>query len=345
VLNYSEPFSGRLRLAELKEHLHSLPDHPEWVPYRTSYYARNWGFCLSHRQLLALDEGEYDVCVASSLEPGSLTYGEYAIPGRTTDEILVSCHVCHPSLANDNLSGIAVAAFLAKLLADRYASAPPRLTYRFLFIPGTIGSITWLARNEATVSRVKHGLVLTCVGDDSPPTYKKTRRGDAPVDRAMLHVLRHAGEHRVLDFYPYGYDERQYSSPGFDLAVGAFMRSQHGTFPEYHTSADDLGFVRPQRLAESLQLCLSALDVLEHDRRYVNLSPKGEPQLGRRGIYKAISGQQGIGVDQTALLWVLNLSDGEHSLLDIAERAGVRFEAIRRAAELLREHELLREVA
>jgi aminopeptidase-like protein len=238
VLNCSEPFSGRLSLAELKEHLHSLPDHPDWVPYRTSYYVRNWGFCLSHRQLLGLEEGEYDVCVASSLEPGSLTYGEYAIPGRTDDEV-----------------------------------------------------------------------------------------------------------HRVLDFYPYGYDERQYSSPGFDLAVGAFMRSQHGTFPEYHTSADDLGFVRPQRLAESLQLCLSALDVLEHDRRYVNLSPKGEPQLGRRGIHKAISGQQGIGVDQTALLWVLNLSDGEHSLLDIAERAGVRFEAIRRAAELLREHELLREVA
>lgn len=342
VLNYSVPVRGRMSLEELKPHLFSDPSHPDWIPYRTSYYNENWGFCLRHNDLLALADEEYEVCIESSLEPGHLTYGEYFIPGEREDEILISCHICHPSLCNDNLSGIAVATYLAKSLSE----LQNRYSYRFLFIPGTIGSITWLARNEANTERIKHGLVLTCVGDAGNSTYKKTRDGNTEIDRAMLHVLQHSGaDYRVLDFYPYGYDERQYSSPGFNLPVGVLMRSQHGTFPQYHTSADNLDFVQPECLADSFMKCLSAFYILEQNRTYLNLHPKGEPQLGRRGIYKAISGQQSVGFDQMALLWMLNLSDGQHSLLDIAERANLPFDQLAYAAQVLEAHELLKIVA
>jgi len=340
VLNYSVPFHGVLPLAELKTHLFTLPDHPDWIPYRTSYYNENWGFCLSHNQLLALDDGEYEVCIDSSLDPGSLTYGEYVIPGASSDEMLLSCHVCHPSLANDNLSGIAIATYLAKTLSQ----TPLRYTYRFLFIPGTIGSITWLALNEERAFNIKHGLVLTCAGDPGSPTYKKTRRGNAEIDQAMINVLRQAGDHTVLDFYPYGYDERQYASPGFNLPVGVFMRSQHGQFPQYHTSADNLDFIQPSCMADSFSKCLAAFYILENNMTYLNLNPKCEPQLGKRGIYKAISGQQNVAFDQMALFWVLNFSDGDHSLLDIADRSGLTFDDIKHAADLLLAHDLLREM-
>lgn len=338
VLNYSVPVRRTLSLAELRPHLFTLPERPDWIPYRTSYYAEAWGFCLAHRDFLALEDGDYEVCVDATLEDGHLTYGECTIAGEREDEILISCHSCHPSLANDNLSGIA----LATALARHVLTGRPRLSYRFLFIPGTIGSITWLARNESTATGVKHGLVLSCVGDRGGITYKRSRRGDALVDRAAAHVLRHAGEHStILDFVPYGYDERQYCSPGFDLPVGCFMRTPNGRFPEYHTSADDLDFVTPASLADSYGRCLEILEVLEHDGRYVNLNPKCEPQLGRRGIYKATGGGD-LPEFELALLWVLNLSDGRHGLLDIAERSGLPFGLIRRSAETLSAHDLLR---
>ena len=344
VLNYSIPFSGLLSFETLKSHLFTLPDHPDWIPYRTSYYAENWGFCLSHNlfnQMQALPEAEYEVCIDSSLESGSLTYGEYVLPGDSQDEVLISCHVCHPSLCNDNLSGIAVAVALAQALAG----AQRRYTYRFLFIPGTIGSITWLALNEDKLARIKHGLVLTCVGDPASITYKQSRDGDAAIDRAASHVLKHAGKpFRILEFYPYGYDERQYNSPGIHLPVGVIMRSQHGTFPEYHTSADNFDLVQPEALEDSLKTVFDILTLLDDNRTYLNLSPKGEPQLGKRGIYKAISGQQSVAIDQMALFWVLSFSDGRHSLLDIAERAGLSFQQIKAAADVLKQHELLREL-
>jgi aminopeptidase-like protein len=273
------------------------------------------------------------VCIDSSLEPGALTYGECHLPGESTDEVLISCHVCHPSLANDNLSGIAISALLAKSL-DPLAR---RYSYRFLFLPGTIGPITWLARNEALLPRIRHGLVLVCLGDSGRLTYKRSRRGDTAIDRAAAHILRHAGDHEVQAFSPYGYAERQYCSPGFDLPVGRLSRTPHGRFPEYHTSADDLDFVRPEHLADSFVACLAILDVLENDRTYVNQNPKCEPQLGRRGLYREF------GDNEMAMLWVLNLSDGGHSLLDIAERAGLRFDAVKSAADLLRDHGLLKE--
>jgi aminopeptidase-like protein len=332
VLSYSIPVSRKLRLDDLKPHLHTLPEHPDWIPYRTSYYDESWGFCLSHRQLEALPDDEYEVCIDSSLDDGHLTYGEYYVRGESDDEILISCHVCHPSLCNDNLSGVAVAAHLA----EHVASTPRRYSYRFLFVPATIGPITWLARNEEAVRRIRHGLVLACVGDPGQPTYKKSRRGDAEIDRAAEHVLAHASDgHAVEDFSPYGYDERQYCSPGFDLPVGCFMRTPHGRFAEYHTSADDLRFVRPESLADSFEKVLSVLDLLEHNRRYRNLEPRGEPQLGRRGLYDSVGGRRLTDDERMALLWVLNLSDGAHDLLAIAERSRLAFERIRSAAEAL----------
>lgn len=339
VVGYSRPVRARLTLAELRPHLHSLPDRPDWIPYRTSYYADAWGFCLTDRQLRALPDDRYEVCVDATLQPGSLTYGECELPGETKDEVLLSTHVCHPALGNDNLSGIVVAAFLGRRLAERRR----RLTYRLLFVPGTIGSIAWLARNESRASRIAHGLVLTCLGDAGAPTYKRSRRGDAVIDRAAAHVLAGRGPHQLLDFTPWGYDERQYCSPGFDLPVGCLMRTPHGQFPEYHTSADDLDFVRPDALADSLELATAVLDLVDRNRVFVNRQPKGEPQLGRRGLYPPMGGGPP-GPDQLALLWVLNLSDGRHSLLDIAERARLPFDAVDRAASALAAHDLLREV-
>lgn len=337
VLNYSAPVQAKMSLSELRPHLFTIPEKPDWIPYRTSYYKEDWGFCLSHKQMLGLVDGEYEACIDSSLEDGHLIYGEYYLPGRSAEEVLISCHVCHPSLANDNLSGIAVATFLAKSLVARNL----RYSYRFLFIPGTIGAITWLARNQDAAQRISHGLVLTCLGDSGCFHYKKSRRGDTETDRAAAHVLKHHGEaSEILEFSPYGYDERQYCSPGFNLPVGCLMRSVWGAFPEYHTSADNLDFIRPSKLAESLRVCTSILDVLENNRRYRNLNPHCEPQLGRRNLYRTTGGAV-IGSEINARLWVLNLSDGEHSLLDIAERSGLPFSTISDAAELLLQSGLL----
>jgi aminopeptidase-like protein len=341
VVSYSQPANRRMSLVELKEHLYTLPDRPDWIPYRTSYYKESWGFCLSHNQLARLADEAYDVCIDASLTEGHLTYAEYYLPGETQEEVLLSAHVCHPSLCNDNLSGMAIATFLAEWLGSK----PRRYSYRFLFIPGTIGSITWLSRHPQQVSRIKHGLVLTGVGDAGPCTYKKSRRGDAEIDRAMAHLLKHSGKaHAILDFIPYGYDERQYCSPGFNLAVGCFSRTPHSQYPEYHTSADNLDFVKPQSLGESLHYCQAALDILEQNKTYLNQNPHCEPQLGKRGLYRAMGGQAGEKSMEMALLWVLNLSDGHHSLLDIAERSDVPFEMLAEASLTLMEHSLLRPI-
>jgi aminopeptidase-like protein len=337
VVGYSVPIRKTVTLAELKEHLFSLPDRPGWIPYRTSYYEESWGFCIPHEDLSRLTDAEYEVCIDASLEEGHLVYGECFLPGELEDEFLVSAHVCHPSLCNDNLSGIAVATFLAREVARR----PRRYSYRFLFAPATIGAITWLALNEDRAGRIKHGLVLSCVGDAGRSTYKKSRRGNAEIDRAMLHVLGTSkDDFEILEFSPYGYDERQFCSPGFDLPVGCLMRTQWGRFPEYHTSADDLTFVKPESLADSLAKCVAASAVIEANRSYRSRNPKGEPQLGRRGVYGTMGGDRRK-EDELALLWVLNLSDGSHSLLDVAERSGLDFGTIARAAEVLLEHDLL----
>ncbi|NCJ05411.1 DUF4910 domain-containing protein [Synechococcales cyanobacterium C] len=338
VLNYSIPVHKTLPLAELKPHLFSLPEYPNWIPYRTSYYQENWGFCLQHQRLESLEDCEYEVYIDASLTEGALTYGECVLPGATTDEVLFSCHCCHPSLCNDNLSGLALMTWLAKYLS----ASSRRYSYRFLFIPGTIGSITWLSRNEAQVPHIKHGLVVAGVGDSGPLTYKKSRQGEAEIDRVVSHVLHHSGvPYQLQGFSPYGYDERQYCSPGFNLPVGSLTRSPFGTYPEYHTSADNLDFVSPEALAESLEVYLAVVDVLEHNHTYLNTHPYGEPQLGKRGLYDRMGGKQTTPESRMALLWVLNLSDGTHSLLDIAERSHLPFGVIKQAAQALAQTDLL----
>ena len=274
---------------------------------------------LFPRAALEADGGEYEVCIDSSLEAGALTWGEYLHPGETADEVLLSTHICHPSLANDNCSGLALLA----VLGQRLQGVRTRLSYRFLFLPGTIGSIAWLATNQAQLGRIKHGLVVSGVGDAGGPPYKKSRRGTSLIDRAMAHVLSHAGVmFNILEFFPYGYDERQFCSPAFDLPVGLFQRSQFSTFPEYHTSADNLDFIKPENLTSSFNWIMQSLSILDEDRKLLNLFPKGEPQLGRRGLYGAIGGEKNAWQLNMAMLWVLNQSDGRNSLLDIAERSG-----------------------
>jgi aminopeptidase-like protein len=340
VVSYSVPVDATMTLDELRPHLHTLPEQPDLIPYRTSYYAADWGFCLRHDVLRELPDGPYRVVIDSTLADGHLTYGEHVVAGRTSDEVIISCHVCHPSLANDNLAGVAV----ATALAQRLAEATPRYTYRFLFIPGTIGSITWLALNADRIERVRHGLVLACAGDAGQLTYKRSRRGDAGIDRVMAHVLAGSGRpHRIVDFSPYGYDERQFCSPGFNLGVGCLTRTPYAAYPEYHTSADNPDFVRPEALADTLEACWEAFQVLDRNRRYLNLYPYCEPQLGKRGLYGSLGGRSDTKQAQLAMLWVLNLSDGELDLLDIAHRSGLPFTVVAETANALHEAGLLKE--
>ena len=340
VVSYSEPVRTDMALAELRSHLHTLPERPDWIPYRTSYYERTWGFCLPHRTLDDLEDETYEVVIDSTLEPGTLTYGECVLPGEIDDEVLLTTHVCHPSLANDNLSGLALLTELGEKLV---AAGRRRLSYRLLFIPGTIGSITWLARNERHLASVVAGLVIACVGDRAPLTYKRSRRGNASIDRAAAHVLAYRdGDGRVIDFVPWGWDERQFNSPGYDLPVGSLSRSREGEYEEYHSSADNLDLMSTEQLEDALEVVLAVLDVLEGDRRYVNTSPRGEPQLGRRGLYPGIGGGDPA-VEQLAMLWLLNGSDGDASVLDVAERSGIPFPVLDTCAQRLVDAGLLAE--
>ena len=329
LVSYSVPFEGRLTRDQLAPHVHTLPEHPSWIPYRTSYYTPAWGFCLSHEAWEAAGEGPFDVVVDTSLKPGALVYGELVIPGLVDEEVLVSSHVCHPSLVNDNLTGIVVALELARAIAV----TPQRLTYRFVFAPGTIGSLTWLSRNREGWSRVRHGLVLTGLGGGGPLVYKRTRQGERPVDEAAGHVVRRRGG-SVRDYAPWGYDERQYNALGFDLPVGRLTRTPHGEYPEYHTSADDLDFVDDDDLAGAFDALVEIVDVLRGRGRLSQPTPFGEPQLGKRGLYPAVGGQAASD-EVMAMLWCLALSDGATGLLAIAERANLPFAAIRDAADKL----------
>ncbi len=339
LLGYSTPLHQTVSREELLAHLHSAPERPAWIPYRNSFYKENWGFCVAHDELAGFTEPEYEVYIDSSLSDGHLTYGEVKIAGPQPEEILIWTHVCHPSLCNDNLSGIAVATELVRALSN----SDHRYSYRVVFAPATIGAITWLSVNEASTARIVAGLVLACVGDSGHPNYVRSRQGQTRVDRAVEAVLRASGQRfEMMDFSPYGYDQRQFCSPGFDLPVGCLMRTPNGRYPEYHTSADNLDIVNGPSLVDSLTLAQSTLTVLEKDRRYLNQNPKCEPQLGKRGLYAAIGGRQREGHDELALLWVLNFSDGKHSLLDIAERSKIPFQAVERAARILVDYELLK---
>jgi aminopeptidase-like protein len=341
VLNYSTPVKAKMSLAELKPHLFSIPEKPDLVPYRTSYYAENWGFCLSHNQLLSLKEGQYDVVIDTDLSPGYLTYGELFLEGDTEEEVLISTHICHPSLCNDNLSGIAVCMNLAKELATTHR----HYSYRFLFIPGTIGAITWLARNENTLGRIKYGLVTSLLGIDSIFTYKRSRQATARIDRIVEYALsKWPVQSEIINFIPYGYDERQFCSPGFNLPVGNITRVPFGEYPEYHTSADNFDLISEKGLNDSLAVFQHIIGFIEADRKYVNQFPKGEPQLGKRGLYDNVGGRNDSKKLQLAFLWVLNYSDGHHTLTDICMLSGMELNIIREAAGMLLSKGLIKPV-
>lgn len=338
VLNYSTPIHAHLPLSELRKHIFTLPDCPDAIPYRTSYHEERWGFCMADRQLASLPDGIYEAMIDASLQDGHLIYGEFLHEGTSSQEILLTAHICHPSLANDNCSGLA----LLTCLARRISRVRTRYSYRFLFSPATIGAIAWLSRNQQKIHQIRNGLVLSCVGDAGGPTYKRSRRGNAQIDRAMCHVLkRDWPSAAVIDFTPYGYDERQFCSPGFNLPVGSLQRSQFGTFPEYHTSADNLEFIKPEHLASSYSLVSKAVAIIENDFHLVSLNPKCEPQLGRRGLFSTLGGDPDGAAKSMALLWVLNLADGEHTVLDIAERANLPFEIVSEAVSQLEKNGLL----
>ena len=343
LVGYSAPFRGTLTLEELRPHLHSLPDQPSRVPYRTSYYDRNWGFCVAHAVLERMGPGPYEVVVDTELGPGSLTYGELVVPGEGQEELLLTAHVCHPSLANDNLSGLAIAVHLARELARR----PRRTGVRILLAPGTIGSITWLARNQERLARIRCGLSMVCLGDGASLTYKRSYGGRSVLDAVaerLLRARRESGrepEAEVIDFFPYGYDERQFNAPAFRIPFGSLMRGRHGTFPEYHTSGDDVEFLDPERLGASLQFLLELVEAVDAAPRYRSRAPAGEPQLGRRGLYRAIGGDDGARGLELAMLWILSMGEGSETLPSVASRSGLDPALVERAAALLREHQLI----
>jgi aminopeptidase-like protein len=343
VVNYSTPIDVSLSLEKLRPHLHSLPEHPDWVPYRNSYYTPAWGFCLPHRVLESMPEGNYHAVIRSRLAPGSLTLAEYVHAGSVEDEILVFAHDCHPSLANDNLSGVVVATQLAAFLSG----IKTRYTYRFVFAPATIGSIAWLATNESILPRIRHGLVLSLLGNTAPLFYKRTRDGAQEIDRAARLVLADEfPESQTLDFSPWGYDERQFCSPGIGLPVGSLSRSPDATLIENHTSADHPDSISSEALGEAWFACLRIFEALENDLRYENLQPKGEPQLGRRGLYRTAGGYySSVPERQMALLWMLNQSDGHQSVLDVAEKSKLPIAALASAAAELESAALIRPLA
>ncbi len=341
VVNYSVPINGKYTLDELKKHLHTLPNNPEWIPYLTSYYNEDWGFCISENQLKKLKDEKYEIMIDSKLKNGSLTYGELIIPGSSEKEILLSCYVCHPSMCNDNLTGPALLTLLAKYLEDKELE----YTYHFLFIPETIGAIAWLSQNEKIISKIKCGLVATCLGDSGISTYKKTKKGNSIIDKIVEKVLDESGsKFEVVDFFPSGSDERQFSSLGFNLEIGSLMRTMYGKFSEYHTSADNLEFINKNSLHDSFMKYVNVIWMLENNKIYRNLNPKCEPQLGKKGIYRLIGSQKNEDLDELSILWVLNMTDGINSLLDISEHSKLSFQQILKAAQILLDKNLLEEI-
>jgi len=341
LVGYSIPVRARMTLNELRPHLHTLPQTPDWIPYRTSYYSKAWGFCLAESELATWPDGEYEVVVDAELKPGHLTYAECLIRGAVEQEILVYTHTCHPALANDNASGMAV----ATVLAEEALKSRPNLSYRFIFGPGTIGSITWLARNESRLPAVRGGLTIGLLGDVGPLTYKRSRRGTTEIDLIAAQAVRELDPNaKLLDFSPYGYDERQFCSPGINLPMGRLTRSANGAYPEYHTSADNLSLLRADALAQSILAIATTLNRIDGNRLFRNRSPKGEPRLGRRGLFRATGGTNP-GDFEHAMLWLLSLSDGAHGLRDAQAASGLGMDVLERAATALIEAELLEEVA
>jgi len=320
VVGYSEPFDGVVSRGDLLQRVHLLPDQPDAIPYVTSYYRRTWGFCMAHDELDRLSDGPFRVHIDTTLEPGHLTYADLVIPGQTDDEVLLSTYVCHPSLANNELSGPVVTTALARWLQ----SLPTRrYTYRVVFIPETIGSILYLSRHlEHLREHVKAGWVLTCIGDDRTYSYVPSRLGGTLADRISLRVLRDQGPFNEYSFLDRGSDERQWCSPGADLPVCSVMRSKYGEYPEYHTSLDDLeNVVTPAGLQGGLDMMKDCITLLEVNAKYRTILP-GEPQMGRRGLYPTTSIKGGAD-DVRNMGNVIAYCDGAHDIIELCERTGM----------------------
>jgi aminopeptidase-like protein len=337
VVGYSEPVRAWMSFEQLRPHLHSLPDRPDWIPYRTSYWNRTWGFCVAHSSLAKLEAaGRLEVVIDSDLCDGSLTYGELVIPGSDPQagELLLSTHICHPELANDNATGMVALTDIGQALAR--ASQPLRHTVRLLYLPATVGALAWLAAHGETVQRVRGGLVLTGLGDASPLTYKASRRASTRMDRLARRVLASRDSAaRFVPWDPYGYDERQFCSPGFDLPVGRLTRGVHGQYPQYHTSGDDPAFVSAKQIDRAVEAVLEILRRFDAEPVLNNRQPLGEPQLGRRGLYRSVGGTVDSRSIELSYLWVLSLADGAHGLEDVAEQSGLPSEVVQAAIDRL----------
>ncbi len=344
ILGYSEPFQGKLSFEELNKHLYTLPNQPELIPYLTSYYKRRWGFCMAHNQFQQLDRNDtYNVFIDSVLDDdGSMTIGEALIKGKMDEEILFSTYICHPSLANNELSGPLVSAFIYKNLKNRKSL---KYTYRFLFVPETIGSIYSLFTNgEHWKKRLKAGYVITCIGDNGKFTYKRSRKGNTETDRITEMVLNQTEEeYNIVDFFPSGSDERQFCSPGFNLPVGSLMRTMYGKYPEYHTSGDNKNFVSFEALEKSVYKYLEIIEAIERNGKYINTMPYCEPQLGKRGLYPTLGSQKGTQAMVKAMMWMLNLSDGENDLISISERSKISLKDLYPVIDKLIENGILKE--
>lgn len=360
VVNYSIPIKKQISLNELKKHIFSNPEKPDYIPYVTSYYNETWGFCLEHSELIKMKDKKYDVIIESKLENGFLTYGEFFIKGESENEILISTYICHPSMCNDNLSGVVVATALAKYLKNLKL----KYSIRFLFIPETIGAISWLYLNQNKIKNIKHGLVLTCLGDSGHFTYKKSRKGDAEIDETVVKILKESKKKfEVVEFFPWGSDERQFCSPGFNLPVGSLIRTMYDKFPEYHTSGDNLDFMNKNSLKESFEKYFLIISELEknfgikkihvNEKRekirsdkesyFLTTNPKCEPQLGKYNVYKNFGGQYEESKKElkNAIFWILNYSDGIHSLEDIARKSKLDLDLIKKTSSLLESKKLI----
>lgn len=343
LLGYSEGVKGKFELSELKKHLHTLSDQPDVIPYLTSYYSPRWGFCMSHKEYEKLKDDTYDVMIdAIKNENGSMTYGEAFIKGNSENEVLLSTYICHPSMASNELSGPLVTAQIYNELKKKRGL---NNSYRFLFLPETIGSIYYLSVNGKNLKeKLIAGYVVTCVGDSGMYTYKRSREGSTLADRAAELVLNQSQEKfQTENFFPTGSDERQYCSPGFNLPVGSLMRTRYGKYKEYHTSADNKDYVSFEAMEKTAGMYLKIISVIENNFIYVNNISFCEPNLGKRDLYPTLGSQKETSDLISAMMWVLNLSDGTNDMIEISNRSGISFELLVDAAAKLNEKGILEE--
>ncbi len=339
LLNYSIPINIKIPLKELEKHLYSLPEQPDVIPYVTSYYERRWGFCLSHNCRKNLLDGDYTVCIDTSLKKGSMTYADLLIKGNTDKEILVSTYICHPSLANNELSGPALATFLAKWVEEK---VDKRFSYRFIFIPETIGAVAYLSRN---INHMKKntiaGYVLSCVGDNRSYSFMPSRTGNCLADKIALHVLNYKiKSFKSFSFLQRGSDERQYCAPGVDLPVCSIMRTKYGEFPEYHTSNDNLNLVSSEGFQGSYDIHIDVFSILEKNKKYI-ATCLGEPQLGRRNLRSTLGAGE-LAVEFKLISDFLAYSDGNLDLVDIANILNVYAIELFPIVDTLFSHNLIR---